>query len=282
MDEWDAYFWPDSDVFKNIRGFRTADELKRFEYAATREASEELRRDPVQGRFDTAHYREIHRRLFHKVYEWAGEFRKVEFTKGDSSFAPLKTHAHTLESWTDKILGNLAAENHLKGLQKTAFVDRLTHHYNEINWVHAFREGNGRATKEFLYQLGKQAGYEIEYQRVSEKTWNAAAERLTSGTDPRLALDVFNKITTPSRALAFRDEHILDAVQRFPELRGAADALASAEQRALKLFEGVEDRRLFVAEIQLKLVKRLETGEIIPAGTLVRRKDDPKDPDFTR
>jgi hypothetical protein len=95
-------------------------------------------------------------------------------------------------------------------------------------------------------------------------------------------LDVFNKITTPSRALAFRDEHILDAVQRFPELRGAADALTAAEQRARLLFEGVAEQRLFLAEVQAKLLKRLETGEIIPAGTLGPRKDDPKGPDFTR
>ena len=50
--------------------------------------------------------------------------RTVEFSKGSSAFAPLKTPAHTLESWGEKILGDLATENHLKGLKKAAFVER--------------------------------------------------------------------------------------------------------------------------------------------------------------
>jgi Fic/DOC family len=133
----------------------------------------------ISGHFDTAHFREIHRYLFQDVYDWAGEYRTVEFSKGSSAFAPLKTPAHTLESWGEKILGDLATENHLKGLKKAAF-----------------------------------------------------AERQSSGDDARLALDVFNKITTPSRAIAFRDEHILDAVKRFPELQGAADALAAAKRKS--------------------------------------------------
>lgn len=33
MDEWDAYFWPGSDVLRNIPGFTTNEELRRFEYA---------------------------------------------------------------------------------------------------------------------------------------------------------------------------------------------------------------------------------------------------------
>jgi cell filamentation protein len=99
-------------------GFTTNEEVRRFEYAATRQRSEELALRPIPGHFDTAHFREIHRYLFQDVYDWAGEYRTVEFSKGSSAFAPLKTPAHTLESWGEKILGDLATENHLKGLKK--------------------------------------------------------------------------------------------------------------------------------------------------------------------
>ena len=78
------------------------------------------------------------------------------------------------------------------------------------------REVNDRATKEFLYRLAKQAGYDLDFQRVGAKTWNNSAERLTVDNDPSLAVNVFQKITTPSRAIALRDEHIKDAVKRFP------------------------------------------------------------------
>lgn len=262
MDEWDAYFWPNSNVLKNKAGLIHAATLRSFEYEATRQRGEILRAFPLPGRFDTAHYRAIHRHLFQDVYDWAGEYRTVEFSKGSSAFAPLKTHLHTLETWGTKILGDLATENHLKGLKKAAFVERLTHHYGELNFWHPMREGNGRTTKEFLYQLARQAGYEIEFQRVGAKTWNTAAERQSSG-DARLALDVFNKITTPSRAIAFRDEHILDAVQKFPELQGAADALAAAKSKADAEYDA-GTARLFLAKVQAQLLERLNTGELIP------------------
>jgi cell filamentation protein len=126
MDEWDAYFWPNSNVLKNRAGLTHAAALRSFEYEATRQRAEQLRAAPLQGVFDTAHYRAIHRHLFQDVYDWAGEYRTVEFSKGSSAFAPLKTPAHTLETWGEKILGDLAAENHLKGLKKVAFVERLT------------------------------------------------------------------------------------------------------------------------------------------------------------
>jgi len=277
VDEWDAYFWPGSDVLRNIPGFTTHQELRRFEYAATRQRSDELDRKPIPGQFDTAHYREIHRYLFQDVYEWAGEYRTVEFSKGSSAFAPLKTPAHTLETWGEKILGDLAAENHLQGLRKAPFVERLTHHYGEINFWHPMREGNGRATKEFLYQLGKEAGYELEFHRVGAKAWNSAAERQASGADPRLALEVFNKITTPSRAIAFRDEHILDAVRRFPELQGAADALAAAKRKGDTEYDA-GTARLFLAKVQAQLFERLSTGDIIrPRTQEAAAKDAPDD-----
>ena len=262
MDEWDAYFWPNSNVLRNKAGLTHATALHAFEYEASRQRAEQLHGSPIQGRFDTAHYRAIHGHLFQDVYEWAGEYRTVEFSKGGSAFAPLKTPAHTLETWGEKILGNLASDHYLKGLKKAPFVKRLTHHYGELNFWHPMREGNGRATKEFLYQLAKQAEYELEFQRVSAKTWNTAAERQTSGNDPRLSLDVFNKITTPSRAIAFRDEHILDAVKRFPELQGAADALAAAKHKSDAEYDA-GTARLFMAKVQAQLLERLTIGDII-------------------
>jgi cell filamentation protein len=198
MDEWDAYFWPDSTVLKNKPGLRNEAALRTFEYEATRQRSEQLARQPIEGSFDAVHFREIHRYLFQDVYEWAGQYRRVELSKGGSQFAPLKTPAHTLESWGEKILRDLAAENHLRGLKKAAFVERLTYHYGEFNYWHPMREGNGRATKEFLYQLAKQAGYELEYDRVSEKSWNSAAAQQAGANDSRLARAVFARITTTS------------------------------------------------------------------------------------
>lgn len=277
MDEWDAYFWPGSTVLKNKPGLKNEAALRAFEYEASRQRSEQLVRQPIQGSFDTAHFREIHRYLFQDVYEWAGEYRRVEFSKGDSQFAPLRTPAHTLASWGEKILKDLAAENHLKGLKKTAFVDRLTYHYGEINYWHPMREGNGRATKVFLQQLAQQAGYKLELARVSEKAWNSAAARQTGKGDPQWTHAMFEKIAMPSRAIAFRDEHIEDAVKKHPELQGAANALEAAERKATAEYDAGTQRE-FMARVHAKLLERLIAGEIIHAPAAERHaKEDPLD-----
>ena len=183
MDAWEAYFWPGTEVLKNLPGIRNEHALRRAEYAATRQRAEALRERPVEGQFDAAHFREVHRRLFQDIYAWAGDYRTVDMLKGGSRFAPLQTDAHTLASWTEKILADLKSDHYLQGLKTADFVARLTHHYGELNYAHPFREGNGRATKEFLAQLAKEAGYALEYHRVDAQTWNAAAARQIRG-DP--------------------------------------------------------------------------------------------------
>ena len=162
-----------------------------------------------------------------------------------------------------KILGDLAAENHLKGLKTDALVNRLTYHHGEQNHWHPVREGNGRTTKEFLSQWAKEAGYELALGRISAKTWNDAAARQMQG-DGRRVHEIFEKIAIPSRAAAFRDEHITDALKRFPELQGAAHALDAARVKAETSISST-DRRAFLYQMKATLLERLHAGEIIHA-----------------
>jgi cell filamentation protein len=280
MDAWAEYYWPDSDVLKNNAGLKTAAGLRAFEYEATRQRAEQLRAAPIPGQFDTAHYRAIHRHLFQDVYDWAGEYRRVDFTKGRSTFALVATPTDTLETWGARIFAQLAAERQLRGLEKPAFVVRLAHYHGALNYWHAMREGNGRANKEFLSQLAKQAGYELAFERVGAKAWNTASERQIADHDSQRVIAAFDKITTPLRALAFRDEPIAAAVAKFPELQGAADILAAAERKAAAEYDPA-NARVFVAGIHARLVERLTQGDIVSP----RRVDPPpraRDDAYTR
>ena len=142
------------------------------------------------------------------------------------------------------------------------------------------RDGNGRAAKTFLYQFGREAGYELEFNRVSAKTWNEASERQMSG-DGRMVHEVFRKITSPGRVLAFRDEHILDAVKRFPELEGAVNALYDAKRKADAEFDVAGQRQFMAAAVHAKLLDRLRAGEIINARAVSAPTRDTRD-DRTR
>jgi hypothetical protein len=79
----DPYCYPGTTVLKNIPRIRDQATLDQFEAAITAQRADE----PFpHGRYGVAHYRAVHRHLFQDVYSWAGKFRTVRLSKGDSTF----------------------------------------------------------------------------------------------------------------------------------------------------------------------------------------------------
>lgn len=52
------------------------------------------------------------------------------------------------------------------GLPAPGFVERAAFYLGEINGCHPFREGNGRAQREFIRQLGLYAGHPLSWSLV--------------------------------------------------------------------------------------------------------------------
>ena len=75
-----------------------------------------------------------------------------------------------------KLLNELAAENYLQELVFDALVERSAYYFAELNYIHPFREGNGRATREFMRQLYDFNGYEVNWAAVSTEDLLAAME----------------------------------------------------------------------------------------------------------
>jgi cell filamentation protein len=92
-------------------------------------------------------------------------------------FAP---PAH-IESYASEVFRQLAGEQHLCGLQREQFVDRLAHYYAELNAVHPFREGNGRAQRAFLRQLALDAGHTLAWEHLDAEALVHASQRSFRG-----------------------------------------------------------------------------------------------------
>ena len=121
--------------------------------------------NPVGGKLDFQHLKDVHKTLFQDGYDWAGQTHTVEISKGPSAFAPVQhinTHA-------EKVFGDLAADNHLQGMGREQFLDRTAHHLGEINALHPFREGNGRAQRAFTDEVAGRAGYGFDWSRTTQK-----------------------------------------------------------------------------------------------------------------
>lgn len=49
------------------------------------------------------------------------------------------------------------------------FVTRLAHHLANVDALHPFRDGNGRAQRAFFSQLACEAGYRLDWQRADHQ-----------------------------------------------------------------------------------------------------------------
>ena len=182
-------------VLKNVPGLTTQDKLDRFEAAESAEALVRLLIKPIEGAFNVAHLKQIHWSIFRCIYPWAGEFRHVNISRAASyPFAVVQF----MEKNLDSTLANLAAENHLKGLDADAFARRAAYYLGELNSIHPFREGNGRAQREFIRQLGAEAGQSINWSRVNrEQMYNASIESHNLGKNAAFAAVVRCAIEPP-------------------------------------------------------------------------------------
>jgi len=67
------------------------------------------------------------------------------------------------------LFGELSEERHLRGLNQERFASRLAEILETFNAVHAFREGNGRAQREFVRELAYKNSNWIGGNKVSRE-----------------------------------------------------------------------------------------------------------------
>lgn len=135
------------------------------------------------GRMDARHYRAIHRHLFGPVYRWAGRDRTIRIAKGGNMFC----YPEQIGRQMDALFGDLARAGYLRGPDREAFAVAAAHFLSELNVIHPFREGNGRAQKAFLVLLGEQAGHPIDVRKIQRETYVAARIAAFRGDEGPLA-----------------------------------------------------------------------------------------------
>ncbi|EGQ8073724.1 cell filamentation protein Fic [Vibrio vulnificus] len=164
--ELDHYCYPDSNTLVNLLDIRDSDDLDKAEVAFS-----ELRYIEYSSsvltleEMDITHFKHLHWVLFQDVYGWAGEFRDVDISKGSSRFA----HCVFIERSLVKELGRIPQLRHCK--DRISAVRLIADIFCEINVIHPFREGNGRATRFFFEELVFIAGYDINWPEISKEEW---------------------------------------------------------------------------------------------------------------
>lgn len=182
LDPIDADCYPGTTVLINKLDIRDEDKLNDAEALATFINASKLEEHPLEGAFDFAHYKAIHYFLFSDLYDWAGNIRTVNISKKGTDFCP----AEEIEPQAARIFNRLKAENEFKGLPRDEFVNEIVDFYCATNYLHPFREGNGRAQRAFLTQLIRNAGYDMNFAEVDTDLLMIATIQAAQGVTDRL------------------------------------------------------------------------------------------------
>ncbi|WP_317856093.1 Fic/DOC family protein [Chakrabartyella piscis] len=156
------YCYRGTNVLRNKFKIKDNTTLKQIEDDITTIRQLDLLDADITGRFTASHLCKIHKYIFGDIYSFAGHFRKESISKGNTVFE----NPNTIKVKLEKLLILLKNENYLKNLDETAFIERLAYYFAELNYLHPFREGNGRATREFIRQLLWVNGYVVDWTAV--------------------------------------------------------------------------------------------------------------------
>jgi cell filamentation protein len=193
--EGDPYLYADPSILRNLADIHDENGLNKFESDHFFARLLDLQESPISGSFDSEHLRQIHHFLFQDVYAWAGEFRTVPIAKGDSFFA----RPEHIGSELQKLFHRLAAEQCLRGNDSKVFCQRAAYYLGEINALHPFREGNGRAQREFIRELALEAGFEVSWDLVTkDEMFAASVASFHQGNSAAFAM-ILDKIIRPVR-----------------------------------------------------------------------------------
>lgn len=187
-----TYVYPGTTVLRNKPEFRDHAQLDEFErYAVSLRAG--VLQISTRDLYSPAAPALLHKQLFQDIYPWAGQHRTVNISKSNS-FLPASRIDLGLAEVKRRLdacappatLAALAKRKHAPregepGAAET-FAALLVAPVAELNYVHPFREGNGRMTRAWLDQLAQRAGLRLDPARVNKQDWLTGS--IESTVDP--------------------------------------------------------------------------------------------------
>lgn len=109
---------------------------------------------------------EIHKHLFQDIYVWAGKKRTVEISKGGKQFFPT-SHFDNAFRYIDQLVTEFKKT---PKANKKHLANKLAEILDNVNYLHPFREGNGRAQREFLRLLALEKGLTLNLNPPDNKS----------------------------------------------------------------------------------------------------------------
>lgn len=179
------YCYPKSSILINRLNIQNDFELYDAERKIVSYELAGLYLDPVNGNFDFDHLKEIHARLFHRLYDWAGEERTISISKGNLFCLP-----QFINKFANEIFTKLRKDKCFINHNDEDTIIKLADVYADLNALHPFREGNGRTLRVFIECLAKINAIDLNISQVSCREMLIANQKSLNG-DNNLLYQLF-------------------------------------------------------------------------------------------
>ena len=165
----DPYLFDDVDILKNKLNIKDVSLLDQYEADTVTARLLILRKEGfhIESVFDI---QKIHKFLFGHIFDWAGEFRRIDMYKREKILNGFSVNYSMCQFIEDDLTEldkkfKIIDWDCMGDLLKISFIADIV---QELWQIHAFREGNTRTTALFLYFLVKQVGLHINVNFLGE------------------------------------------------------------------------------------------------------------------
>ena len=209
MDNLKRFVQDDGETMRNKLGiWRNPDAFERALSAFSGERISELRENPdlIAPTFDRRHLAALHKHILQDVFEWAGKMRDETVRIEGERIGPVKTMAKGGGEQFDEakslkkgfgVLGKIVDLEAARKMDHGSFADHAAQIFTHINWMHPFREGNGRVQREFISQYAESAGHSLDFRFTTQARVYDASARSTRGQHSHMRR-FFEEVSDPA------------------------------------------------------------------------------------
>jgi cell filamentation protein len=225
----DPYVYPGTRVLVNKLGITDQQRLQEYERKLT---VQRHRLELPRLVLSEAGFRRMHAHLFGPLYDWAGQYRKMDLAVASlDSEGRQRTVVFATRAGIKPRMRELFSDLERQAFLQVTSVDRFAGEAavvaGRLIQIHPFRDGNGRTTRYFLDELARRAGHKLNLgvapnQHVRDR-WMSASEEFLRPYPNYTPMAQFLSDTIKGRVQSAEHRIVLsEAITKIRQLRPAA------------------------------------------------------------
>ena len=153
-----SVFYPNKNVQVNYFNIKDKKKVKRIENNIYPLRLAEILKNERPTKFDFEFLKDLHSSLFGDIYPHSGEVRTFSASKRIVFCQP-----EFIDNMSKTLFKKLQTDRYLTHKDRRDFINDLAYYMGEMEALHPFTDGNGRATRIFFHLLSLNANYQIQW-----------------------------------------------------------------------------------------------------------------------